>query len=161
MTSAVYVLMGLTAIAGLIIAIYGIVLILRTNQSRYWPRTVGRVVSSQCKRDPSGEYPQWRISIEFEYAVEGRQYRSKQITFRPNHTPPEIYFHWENERGAKSLLEAYPVDTIVHPAFKPDDPATAVLRPGINRYGFLLLLAGLTFLLPALLVILGKTGGMI
>lgn len=46
-----------------------------------WPKTSGRVLSSEIKRDDNAEVTTWSPLIEYKYEIKGQEYTSKNIAF--------------------------------------------------------------------------------
>lgn len=92
------------------------------QQSESWPRVEGIVTRGEVKRRPSSKgFDRFQALVAYTYEVNGEKYRSETIFFgqRPG-----------DEGPAKALVEKYkgPEVTVF---YQPDDPAKAVLRPGV------------------------------
>jgi hypothetical protein len=98
--------------------------------SRNWPRTAGKVVQSDTSEESSTDRKTKITSISyvanlaFEYEVDGKKYST-----------PNLYFG--QTVGSTDSSEAelrtlrYPAGAPVTVSYKPDDPATAAVKPGL------------------------------
>jgi hypothetical protein len=96
----------------------------RSRAALAWPSTAGRIVESRVeeKRLP-GDRPDVRFAprIAYEYAVDGRTYRSEQITFAGA-------FWTLAPQGAAAKVARYPAGKDVTVYYNPRRPAESVLE---------------------------------
>ena len=112
------------------ISFYHIVMALETQR---WNRAEGTVVVSRIARGP--DTPDVPV-IEYEYQVSGQNYRSDRIG----------YSIVGSSSDARVFRDKYPVGKQVTVYYKPEDPSSAVLEPGLRWPIFLFLGVGVAFL---------------
>lgn len=119
----------------------------RQARATEFAKTSGRITESHVEqhRNADGEGnsgTSYTLKIEYTYRVAGKEYRGTRYRFGN--------FYVNNAR-ALQIVDAFPVGRTVDVFYDPSDPATAVLRPGIE--GADLLIA--TFLTPFNLTMIG------
>ena len=104
---------------------YGIVLFRRSLQMRNYPTVAGRLLTAEVvylssSGDSGGGY---MPSVEYEYRVEGKLYRSRQLTALPIRV-------LTGEAAAQKKVDQllHTLDTLVY--YNPHAPWEAFLRPG-------------------------------
>ena len=103
--------------------------------SSAWPRTTGRVVSSEVARGAShSSIPR----ITYSYSVAGRDYTSSVVSFRPSNT---------NFEEADRIVKAYPANGEALISYNPALPSQSVLVPGAKGGLPLIILGAITLLL--------------
>lgn len=127
--------------------------------SRNWPITEGKITYSQIERTYTlrrtgtrkGEF-RYYAKIQYEYTVNDVLYTGNRLAF----ADPPGGRDDEGEQEAREVLERYPILKQVQVYYDPDDPATAVLEPGISfgsitpfLAGFIMLPGGLFMLFIA------------
>lgn len=95
------------------------------RESVRWPSVEGRVVESKLEvwRD-SGGSRQYRPRVSYRYRVGGRAYSSERI--EAGESPSGS----ASRDLAAKVLEAYPAGKVVLVQYDPDNPASALLKPG-------------------------------
>jgi hypothetical protein len=141
-----WILGGLLASIGLLcLAVAG----LRTWQAMAttsWPQVQAKVVQSDIDpvRDSKGR-TSYRVVVRYLYEVDGIEFSADRVFFG------ESSFLLESD--ARSVLAPYPVGKVVTASYDPSDTASAVLEPGRPRNLTLLVVIGLVFGVPGLLVV--------
>jgi hypothetical protein len=138
-----------------VIAVYGggqqVVSVYRSN---YWPTTTGVITSAEVqnyttqsqnttiKRHRPSTTTLYQAVVVYEYQVDGRSYVSDQVAFdhKSSLSIPDF---------AQQTVARYPVGQPVTVYYSPNDPAVAVLEPGLNAGVFFTLGFGLIFLTVA------------
>ncbi len=120
--------------AGLVVAVFGVVTIIRAGRSLSWPTTEGVVTTSQVVvRD--GNYAP---AVVFTYAVGGKAYHGTEVA---------IGAHFTSSDGGDAAVCAnrYPVGSKVTVFFDPEAPDHSVLEPGVSKRTYLPLVFGIGF----------------
>jgi hypothetical protein len=123
--------------------------------SPYWPTTEGIVISSKVAESGFSDNAAWHPYVSYRYSVRGKEYISEDIeVIRVNNGNTDYY--------ARQVVERYPVGRRVKVYYVHDNPAMALLEPGVpdnDIFASALLLViggvGLFFLLASLLGALG------
>jgi len=94
--------------------------------SRGWPRTVGTIVVSDLQRstDSEGGYS-YRPEVTYRYSVNGQEFVASRTRFGDR-----LELSWS--APAVRVVRRYPVGAVIPVHYDPDDPADAVLEPGVN-----------------------------
>lgn len=106
--------------------------ILAAAASGSWPYVEGQVTWTQFRHSDSHVYQK----VRYRYVVGGREYSSEQISFARAHRPAR----------SKQTARRYTEGQSVRVYYNPENPANAVIEPGLSYFPFLLLLLGLAFL---------------
>ncbi len=124
--------------AGLAVIVWGIVNINDAVETSKWPAADGVVVRSdvEYRRDNDGGSSYFAV-IEYEYAVEGRDYRSDRVSF--------FEYGSSNSGHARGVARKYPQGAAVTVYYDPDDIGSAVLEKGIGWIMVLPLVIGVPF----------------
>jgi uncharacterized protein DUF3592 len=137
----------LSLLLGLLILIVGSVLI-RVPQSIasiYWPTTEGIIISSHVTEECCNSYTEgWYPQISYRYSVNQQEYTSNRIEL--------VYVAIQWGGSIQSIVEKYPVGQKVSVYFNPNNPAEAVLEPGL---GTAVLLVWMVFAAGSFPVFLG------
>jgi hypothetical protein len=119
--------------------------------STSWPTVQGQIVRSEVAqhRDSDGDQ-MYNPVIDYSYTVNNQSYGGSQVTIMDGSTSVRSL--------VQDTVKRYPSGTAVTVYYDPDDPANAVLEPGLK--GGVLLLGGLFLCFPAMgvLVIFGALG---
>src|SRR6266481_1968507 len=104
--------------------------------SRRWPQTPGRITRSfVLVGDDGGGSDTYTPQIEYEYTVEGTDYRGRLLQHGQIGS-------WNRER-AEQVIARYPSGANAIVFFDPRRPTTAVLSQGLSRGNLAIALAGL------------------
>jgi Protein of unknown function (DUF3592) len=116
----------------------------RQIRAQNYPTTAG-VVTHSAVEGHGGRHSNYRPNVQYKYAVAGVTYSCNRYRFG------DVYAF---EGKAHQIVGEHPVGTQVRVYYNPDDPADALLQPGVD--GGDLFLA--TFLLPfnLLLLVIGS-----
>ena len=129
---------GVTALASLVIGaffIFGPLLfvgeILDADHSVHWPTAPG-IVEAYDVQHGCGSFSLYRVQLIYRYIAAGAQRKGHRITATSQ------CFH--TRKGAEAfLLRSYPIGAVVDVYFNPDDPDSALLRPGpSSKVGYLI-----------------------
>lgn len=96
----------------------------QAEQSQNWPSTAGQVVDARVVEGASGHddmSTNYVLLVEYEYAVGGVTYRSRQTAFGPRQAHRRYH-------QAQAQAGRYPVGTPVTVFYNPDNPQEAVLE---------------------------------
>jgi len=81
----------------------------------------GRIVSSSTYTVTRKRGTYYHYSIEYDFTVDGKSYRSDEVTFNHNYSLDEEF--------AQSYISKYPVGKQVTVYYDPHDPSFSVLEP--------------------------------
>lgn len=97
----------------------------RGYASSSWPATQGVITQAEIveAEDSEGD-PVYQAAITYRYDVGGRLYSGSAITAMDESTSLRVF--------ADKALARYPAGSEVTVHYQPDDPATAVLEPGLR-----------------------------
>jgi hypothetical protein len=132
-----------SGLVGFISAFIGIGAV-RQIHSADWPTVLGSVTASEVT---GRKQNMWKL--EYTYIVAGQTYTSEKYAYDPMPV--------QGEAEVKRHIAAIPVGAVVDVSYDPNNPADAVLRPGLR--GCTLWVA--LFLTPFVLVGLGMWAGML
>jgi hypothetical protein len=120
-----------TAIVGVFDVVIARGLILQMLAEHH-PTVIGEVTHSDIEVNSDSDGTTYDADIHFTYEVDGVEYRSE--TWR--------YGSWSgpNRDAVQELLDRYPVGGACTVHYDPDDPASAVLEPGVSGMDMFLLL---------------------
>jgi hypothetical protein len=96
----------------------------RARAALAWPATAGRIIESRVEeKHLPGDRPNLRFAprIAYEYAVDGRSYRSERIDFR------EVFWSLAPQSAAAKVVR-YPAGAAVTVYYDPRRPQEAVLE---------------------------------
>ncbi|MEE4178634.1 MAG: DUF3592 domain-containing protein [Bacteroides sp.] len=115
-------------------------------ESKSWPSTEGTITKSEVETWMKDGKTQYGALIAYTYQVEGKAHISHQVGV--NSTSSN-----SNMSAVKSLVQEYPVGTMVDVYYDPEVPDSAALIPGV-RAGDVALAGGmLLFAIIGLLVL--------
>ena len=130
-------LLLIVAAALVLIGIYILVLGRRSMQvgtaSLTWPKTPGRILTSEVKRGAKGSA---RAAITYGYSVAGQSHTASRVN---------LSLAGSNLNESSRIVNAHPVNSDVTVYYNPADPAEAVLEPGPKGGSTTTLLAALMF----------------
>ncbi len=114
----------------------------RGQDSKSWPATTGRVISSKWEDDSScdseGCTDSFHVHISYEYLVGGRRYEASRYRFG--------WPDFGDKEDVKKIVSQYPVGGRALVYYDPEDPSVSALRPGLAQGSFILALWGLGLL---------------
>ena len=120
--------------AVLILAGLGLVAFMRRRHalvraSQAWPAVPGTVLESAVRRYGRSVETRWRYypAVRYRYEVEGRAYTGRRLYFDE--------MAWASRSSAARLAHKYPPGATVTVRYDPDDPARALLEPGLSGAG--------------------------
>jgi hypothetical protein len=129
-----YCFAGIFVLAGLVIAVFGLVALGRAQRSARWAKTDGHITRSEVVVDGASYAP----AVVYSYTVAGAQYQGTDITCGAKVSSGDGAY-------ARACTARYQVGAPVAVYFDPDEPTAAVLEPGISRKSFIPLVFGLGF----------------
>lgn len=145
--------LGLAIIAGAALTIFGVLFLIEGNASRSWPTVEGDVrgifVRSHTSDSGSRSYT---YEVTYDYVVNDQRYNSDRYSLGEGSTASNRY---NNEADARADGRAqYPASSAITVYYDPEDPASAVLRPGANWGTYMPLLMGLLFIISGVAFII-------
>ncbi|HSM24294.1 MAG TPA: DUF3592 domain-containing protein [Anaerolineaceae bacterium] len=122
----------------------------KLRQSQHWNTTDGKIIFSdldaQISTDDEGyQTTTYLAKIYFSYELDGITYESDRINF-------DYGMRTSNLRKQQSIVEQYPVGTMVPVYYDADDPSQAVLEKRVNG-------TFTTILVAAVFIIIGVVVG--
>jgi hypothetical protein len=100
----------------------------KDQESRSWPSTSGRIISSRMMSGPPDA--EWS-DVEYEYRVDGRRYTSDRVSFGgPLHLSVNVGPEEVCCESAEDIVRRHPAGRTVRVHYDPKDPREAVLQPG-------------------------------
>ena len=99
-------------------------------ETEKWPTTEGVILRSGIA---SSGRPGWRPEIYYEYQVNGKTFKSERVAFAVSY----------GFSRAVQTVDSYPVGRRVTVYYKPNNPSSAALEPGIPPIAYIMLSAGL------------------
>ena len=121
--------------------------LMAAQRSRQWPTVQGTVtLTSMDVTDTGGDYPHdvFTPVIEYRYAVDGVQRTSRKLAL--------VGLNPAGKADAEAVLARYKVGKPVQVYYSPDDPALAILEPGIRWPTLGKLAAGVCFFLAGVVL---------
>jgi hypothetical protein len=98
---------------------------LRAKQSAQWPQAKGVITVSRLEVSYYRQRKAFRALIQYRYRVGDTSYSSAQLSFNKYHAAPSAA--WQG------VLDTYPVGKPVDVFYDPQNPAFAILEPGLNE----------------------------
>ena len=124
---------------------YGIHLLVKSRQARFWPTAQGRILDSRVREVLDDGSPTYDAYILYEYSVNGVNLRSNVWRLGVGSSSFMGF--------AKRAVAKYPIGAAVTVYFNPDKPNDAMLETGNASWAFLLF--GLAFFLGGLNAVIG------
>ena|SRR2546421_3002460 len=141
----------LSTVAGLGVAVYGVVTVRRGVKTTHWRATSGRITASSMQAGPRvppgiGKQRSYELRVAYTYEVAGREWHGNRVAF--GHEPFGSY------GDVQPRMERYVEGTEVTVYYDPADPSQAVLERGAASatwfaiaLGIVLLVVGIGLLL--------------
>ena len=102
-----------------------------------WPAVSGKIVQSGFREVPPHGEDGWRypLDIRYEYSIGNKAYSCGEISF----SSPGIFDRnfVDSKNKAEQLTRRYPKGREVEVHYKPDNPAMAVLEPGLGYENYI------------------------
>ena len=156
MKTFINLLLGAFLLVSIGVLIEGVRTLMLAIESNDWPSTAGTIVRSDTDVDAGYEWnaslraKRWKVehhtNIVFRYQVGENTYSSDTVTVEFDELPTE------DRAEAEALLRKYPVGRDVAVYYRPSDPGTAVLKPGIAFRNVAGVLIGLSLVAVTLLI---------
>ena len=128
----------LTILIGLGLLFFSIRDFINAKESISWPCSQGRITSSWVRFDPGAEEgSSYQPRVTYEFYINWKRYEGNRIAFGDNNT--------ESSFSAQRIVDRYPVGKEVKVYYKPDNPHTCLLEPGLKAQAYYLLIVGLIF----------------
>jgi hypothetical protein len=96
----------------------------KTRRAMSWPTVSGRIVSSAVVKSGRGEDTEYQPAIRYEYQVNGKSFGSDVCRFG--------FEDGATEGESEQAVGQYPAGRTVSVYVNPDEPAEAVLEPGLT-----------------------------
>jgi hypothetical protein len=135
------VILGLFLLGGLVVTVWGALIILKARKTQHWPCVEGVIEEAGLSSDKNDLFP----NIKFCYTIGSSTY-SRAMEFPVDITPTQEF--------AASYIEKYPVGSKVQVHYNPNNPENATLEPGLGKGDWLVLVIGLGTLLFGIAFIL-------
>jgi hypothetical protein len=125
--------------------------IVEGSSSSAWPETPGEIQNSYVTSETSTgrrgrSHTLYSVAVQYEYAVDGKNYTGDRFRYSPEKST--------NRDEIQAIVAYLAAGTPVRIRYKPDDPSTSVLIPGIgaDRYVFfgVLVIGGIAALIFSL-----------
>jgi hypothetical protein len=127
----IWLLLGwLSVIAGAVAVVSGIAVLQRSKQTRAWPSTQGRILTSAIKavmRFEADEAENYEPVITYSYSVAGKTYEGKRIRVAS--------MAWK-KAWARGIAKHYRAGRTVTVYYDPGSPEKAVLEKGGNGFAY-------------------------
>lgn len=137
--------LGLTAVLGLAMIIFGVLFVMEGNASSSWPTAEGKVAGIWVQRDTSDEGTRtYTYEVTYNYTVQGLPYTADRFSLGSGPTASRRFNEEEDARA--EAREKYPIGSLVLVSYDPEDPGSAVLQPGADWGTYVPLILGLFFL---------------
>lgn len=114
---------ALGVIVGLVLAGWGGLGWLEARRSTSWPSTTGTITRVRQHSSGGSGGQRYRVHVEYQYAVDGQVYTSSRMRI-----PDISFFRGERVSSPSAYLEGNSVRVF----YNPNDPAAAVLEPGVG-----------------------------
>src|SRR5262245_51681941 len=118
----------LTALIGLAIMAYGVYLVVKSRQARFWPTAEGKIVDSRVREVIDDGSPTYAAYILYEYYVNGARLRSDVWRLGVGSSSFAGF--------AKRAVAKYPIGLSVPVYYNPDKPTDAMLETGNASWAF-------------------------
>lgn len=120
----------------------------KSRISENWNQTTGTVIKSELDRSEVGteNTVQYKPTVEYEYEVEHKLYRSKRLYFGST-----ISSSFKKRKSVR-LIQKYAAGTEVRVYYNQSNPKEAVLESGIHSEVIVLFLSGILFSVTGYLV---------
>lgn len=147
--------LNFSVVGGLVAFLLGKPILDNAKASTTWPTVPGVIEHSEVvsKRDSDGD-SSYSAEVVYQYVVNDEQYTDDTVGFGADNMS-------HSSRGpAHAIINQYPVGQEVEVAYEPDNPANAVLEPGVTwksyvPYGIGLMLLGIGVLMLGYVAIMG------
>ena len=130
-----------SAIVGTALFGYGLHLRSKLRSCRRWPQVTGTVTQSGLDTDDG-----YRITVIYEYTVNGARYSSSRVQFGGSTT-------YVRKSSAEAAIGHYPANSHVTVSYDPENPAEAVLDR-TSPSGLEYIISGIVILVMMALVIM-------
>jgi hypothetical protein len=131
-------------VGGVVLMVWSVLLILKGHKASGWPRTDGKILSSEVVakhgHTPRGTraITEYSPRVAYVYGVEGRQYSGDKIRMGHEYSG--------RSSVAKEIAGRYVKDAQVEVMYNPDKPDEAVLETGVFGEFYLQPVLGIAFL---------------
>jgi hypothetical protein len=97
-----------------------------------WPTVTGAIVRSSVDESPDPTHKTYEANIEYSYVADGRGRTGRNVQFGA--------LKYKKREDAERFASKYPLGSTVTVYYKPSDPDTALLQPGVRPAEYLMLL---------------------
>ena len=130
--------------------VFGITFIRSAEASKRWPVAQGSVVSTRARLQSSStgnsspSSYSYAFEVTYAYEVDGEQYEGDRFSLGEGSTASRAFPERSDAQVAAS--RDYPTGSEVDVYYDPENPASAVLKPGANWGTYMPLVLGTVFL---------------
>jgi len=135
---------------GIFMIVYGWRILSNASISTNWPSVSGQITQSRIRVEHDEDGTTYYADVVFEYVAADKRYTGDTVNFGE--------YGSSNENHAAEIVSRYPVGREVLVTYDPDDPATAVLEPGVTLSSYMVLGIGVLFTLIPFLVLFLSLG---
>lgn len=129
-------------VIGVVLLVFGLRSLGHARASTEWPVAEGVITAAEVvrKRGSGDSGPTYRPDISYDYTVDGTTLSGDRVHFGGAVST-------SNQGWARGIVARYPVGHQVQVRYSPEDPALAVLEPGVTWVVWLMPGIGALFLL--------------
>lgn len=114
----------IVAVIGFVAFGAGVRRFIHGNQSVHWPSTVATITQSYAAPYPENPKGFFQPIVMYVFRVDGHSYQGHQISFQNQVS--------KNKDQIESWIKRYPIGSQTRVFYKPSDPSTNVLLPGLT-----------------------------
>ncbi len=141
---------ALVRVAGSLLVLVGALVFLgymarvytQAEAMRQWPTTEGEILETWVSERSDSENDEYVPAVRYRYTVAGQTYTGERLRAAPVSAG--------TRRGAEQMLAPYFKGAVVRVYYNPQNPAEAVLEPGVTRSFWLFLAGGAVWMLAGL-----------
>lgn len=142
----------LPIVLGIVFAYRGVCILKKATDSKTWPSSSGKVISSEVdeeiKSTRSGRSIHYTAQISYEYFAKGNRYTGNRVFWGESSST--------NRNRIQKIVNSYSPgkDVVVH--YAPDNPGIAVLETGANWRCYFIVIFGVVLTVIGILGLVNK-----
>ena len=137
------ILPWMIVLVGSLTCYLGVEQIIGGRESVNWPHVEGTVLHSNVQTEESDRRSiSYHAKVTYAYSVQGRSYENARVGFGDYGTG--------DTADAEEIVAKYPQSSTVTVFYNPNNPAEALLEPGLTTGAWLYIMIGLPFVLVGL-----------